>query len=42
MNEPFYTHITFEKVCELKEIEPEVLIKQMEKNYFNLFTKSKK
>lgn len=42
MNEPYYTHITFEKVCEIKGMEPEVLIKQMEENYFNLFTKAKK
>lgn len=41
-NEPFYTHITFEKVCELKEMDPEVLMNQMEENYFKLFTKAKR
>lgn len=40
MNEPFYTHLTFEKVCEIKELKPEILIKQMEENYFKLFTKA--
>lgn len=41
-NEPFYTHITFNKVCELKEIDADSLMKQMEENYFTLFTKAKK
>ena len=41
-NEPFYTYITFNKVCELKEIDASSLMKQMEENYFTLFTKAKK
>lgn len=40
-NEPFYTHLTFEKVCELKQVNPELLMKQMENNYHTLFTKAK-
>ncbi len=40
-NEPFYTYLTFEKVCEIKKMDPEVLMKQMEKNYFTLFTKAR-
>lgn len=41
-NEPFYTYLTFEKVCELKEIDPETLMKQMEQNYYTLFKKAQK
>ena len=39
-NEPAYVHLTFEKVCEIKEMEPQVLMDQMKENYRRLFTKS--
>ncbi len=42
MNEPFYTYLTFEKVCEIKEMDQKSLINQMEINYFTLFTKAKR
>ena len=41
-NEPAYTHITFEKVCEIKQIDAETLMKQMEENYYTLFKKAKR
>lgn len=41
-NEPVYTHITFEKVCEIKQIDAETLMKQMEENYYTLFKKAKR
>lgn len=40
-NEPFYTHITFEKVCEIKALDENILMKQMEQNYITLFKKAK-
>lgn len=39
-NEPAYVHLTFEKVCEIKEMEPQILMDQMKENYRLLFTKS--
>jgi TatD DNase family protein len=41
-NEPFYTYLTFNKVCEIKELDETTLMNQMEENYFNLFTKAKR
>ena len=32
----------FEKVCEIKQIDADMLMKQMEKNYYTLFKKAKK
>ena len=39
-NEPAYVHLTFEKVCEIKEIDSQILMDQMKENYRRLFTKS--
>lgn len=41
-NEPFYTYLTFEKVCELKNLDKNTLMNQMEENYFRLFKKAKR
>lgn len=41
-NEPYYVHLVFEKVCELKQMDSKTLLKQMEDNYYTLFTKANK
>lgn len=41
-NEPFYVRYTFERVCEIKQIEADVLMNQMKENYYRLFTKAKR
>lgn len=40
-NEPSYVKYTFEKACEIKQIEAEVLMKQMWSNYTTLFKKAR-
>lgn len=38
-NEPYYVHVTFDKVCEIKQMDPNDVMQQMEENYAVLFNK---
>lgn len=38
-NEPKYVEVTFDKMCEIKQVDKEVLAKQMKQNYEALFVK---
>ncbi len=36
-NEPMYVEVTFNKLCEVKNVDQEVCAKQLQLNYYNLF-----
>ena len=38
-NEPKYVEVTFDKMCEIKQVDKEILAKQMKQNYEALFGK---